>query len=105
MKKKIKIPPQIQQQMKRFRKKKTAPPTLDDQLSAAQLVLRDGHHDHLSNAVANARDILNNAYPNGAVELLLNIQDARNVADMMIEQLGAVELSLREMMRTLEKRK
>jgi hypothetical protein len=32
---------------------------LDDRLSKAQLVLRDGRHDNLSRAVAEARDVLN----------------------------------------------
>jgi hypothetical protein len=37
----------------------TKPLTLDERLSAAQLELRDGYNDHLSAAVADARNIIN----------------------------------------------
>lgn len=41
------------------RKRAPLPSTLDETLSQAQQVLRDGHHDHLSRAIATARDRLN----------------------------------------------
>lgn len=31
---------------------------LDEKLSEAQLVLRDGHHDHLSRAIADVRNLM-----------------------------------------------
>jgi len=53
--------PRVPPRRKRARWTSAEPPTLDDQLSEAQLLLRDGYNDDLAAAIANARDKLNAA--------------------------------------------
>ena len=38
----------------------TEPIFIDDLLSEAQMILRDGHHDHLARAIARVRNVLSN---------------------------------------------